>query len=99
MLGWRINMSKTFFPPYDAMWPGGFPRPVLEQIFDRITSYYKMAQYQQVPSLGDLSYFDVSMMPTYKMIGTITKLWVGVDAAQTETNDGAYTAFVALGLC
>lgn len=92
-------MSKIFFPPYDAMWPERFPRPVLEQIFDRITSYYRMAQYQQVPSLGDLSYFDVSMMPTYRMIGTITKLWIGVDAAQTETESGAYTAFVCLGLC
>jgi predicted phage terminase large subunit-like protein len=92
-------MSKTFFPAYDAMWPGRFPRPVLEQIFDRITSYYKMAQYQQAPSLGDLSYFDVSMMPTYKRVGEIRKLWIGVDAAQTETNDGAYTAFVCLGLC
>jgi predicted phage terminase large subunit-like protein len=92
-------MSKTFFPAYDAMWPGRFPRPVLEGIFDRITSYYKMAQYMQQPSLGDLSYFDVSMMPAYRMIGTISKLWIGVDAAQTETNDGAYTAFVALALC
>jgi predicted phage terminase large subunit-like protein len=92
-------MSKIFFPAYDAMWPDRFPRPVLEQIFDRITSYYKMAQYQQVPSLGDLSYFDVSMMPTYKQIGTIRKLWIGADAAQTETETGAYTAFVCLGLC
>jgi predicted phage terminase large subunit-like protein len=58
-----------------------------------------MAQFQQVPSLGDLSYFDVSMMPTYRMIGTLNKLWIGVDAAQTETESGAYTAFVCLGLC
>jgi predicted phage terminase large subunit-like protein len=92
-------MSKIFFPAYDAMWPERFPRPVLEGIFDRITSYYRMAQYQQEPSLGDLSYFDVSMMPFYKLVGTIRKLWIGVDAAQTETAGGAYTAFVTLALC
>jgi predicted phage terminase large subunit-like protein len=92
-------MSKTLFPAYDAMWPERFPRPVLETIFDRITSYYRMAQYQQVPSLGDLSYFDVSVMPRYRMIGTIRKVWIAVDAAQTETVSGAYTAFVCLGHC
>jgi predicted phage terminase large subunit-like protein len=81
------------------MWSERFPRPVLENIFDRITSYYRMAQYQQVPSLGDLSYFDVSVMPRYRMIGTIRKVWIAVDAAQTETVSGAYTAFVCLGLC
>jgi predicted phage terminase large subunit-like protein len=92
-------MSKTFFPAYDAMWPERFPRPVLETIFDRITSYYRMAQYQQVPSLGDLSYFDVGMMPRYKLLGAIRKVWIAVDAAQTETVSGAYTAFVTLGYC
>jgi len=91
--------TKLVYPAYDALWPERFSRPVLEQIRARITSYYWQAQFMQTPSLGDLSYFDVSVMPSYNMLGTITKLWIGVDAAQTETESGAFTAFVCLGYC
>ena len=91
--------EKIVYPAYEALWPSRYGVEQLRAIYTRITSYYWMAQFQQVPSLGDLSFFDVSMMPTYRMIGTIVKLWIGVDAAQTETESGAYTAFVSLGLC
>jgi len=92
-------MTKTIFPAYDALWPDRFPRPVLESIFDRITSYYKQAQYMQVPSLGDLTYFDVTRAPRYTHFGELRKTWIAVDAANTETQSGAYTAFVCLGHC
>jgi hypothetical protein len=81
------------------MWPERFSRPVLEQIFDRLTSYYRMAQYQQVPSLGDLTYFDVTRAPRYTMLGDIRRVWLAVDAANTETRNGAFTAFVCLAHC
>jgi predicted phage terminase large subunit-like protein len=87
------------FPAYDALWPERFPRPVLEAIFDRITPYYKQAQFMQVPKLGDLNFFDVSMCPRYTSIGRILNLWVAVDAAQTKTETGAYTCFVCLANC
>jgi predicted phage terminase large subunit-like protein len=95
----QYSGEKLTYPAYDALWPTRYGAEQLRAIRDRITSYYWQAQFQQVPSLGDLSYFDVSCMPSYKMIGTIKKLWLGVDAAQTETDTGAYTAFVCLGLC
>jgi predicted phage terminase large subunit-like protein len=91
--------EEIIFPAYDALWPERFPRPELEAIFERLTPYYKMAQFQQVPRLGDLNFFDVSMMPRYTQIGTILNLWVAVDAAQTKTESGAYTCFVALANC
>jgi hypothetical protein len=91
--------EQVNFPAYNALWPERYNREQLEAIFARITTYYKMAQFMQSPSLGDLQYFDVSVMPSYTTIGTIRKLWIGVDAAQTETESGAYTAFVCLGLC
>jgi predicted phage terminase large subunit-like protein len=90
--------TKIVYDAYSALWPERYGAEQLRAIYNRITSYYWMAQFQQVPSLGDLSYFDVSMMPTYKMIGSIRKIWIGVDAAQTETESGAYTV-VCLGLC
>jgi predicted phage terminase large subunit-like protein len=95
----QYSGDKIMFAAYDSLWPERFPRQVLEQIRNRITSYYWMAQFQQVPSLGDLSFFDVSLMPRYTMLGTITRLWIAVDCAQTETETGAYTAFVCLAQC
>jgi len=95
----QYSAEKITYPAYSALWSERYGVEQLQAIRDRITSYYWMAQFQQVPSLGDLSYFDVSMMPAYKLLGTIRKLWIGVDAAQTETETGAYTAFVCLGLC
>ena len=58
-------MNKISFPAYDSWWRERYPRAELENIFIRITPYYRMAQFQQVPTLGDLNYFDVAMMPRY----------------------------------
>jgi predicted phage terminase large subunit-like protein len=91
--------TKVVYPAYDALWPEQYNRESLEAIFARITTYYKHAQFMQVPSLGDLSFFDVAVMPRYTLLGTITKLWIAVDCAQTETETGAYTAFVCLAQC
>lgn len=95
----QYSGEKIVYAAYEALWPERYGVEQLKAIFNRITSYYWMAQFQQVPSLGDLSYFDVSVMPRYRQIGTLTKVWIAVDAAQTETEHGAYTAFVCLGHC
>lgn len=95
----QYSGEKIVYPAYDALWPSRYGVEQLKAIYNRITSYYWMAQFQQVPSLGDLSFFDVSVMPRYTRLGTITKLWVAVDCAQTETETGAYTAFVCLAQC
>ena len=89
--------TKITYDAYDALWPTRYGVEQLRAIYNRITSYYWMAQFQQVPSLGDLSFFDVSVMPHYTTLGNIVKLWIAVDCAQTETETGAYTAFVCLG--
>jgi predicted phage terminase large subunit-like protein len=91
--------ERTTFPAYSALWPDRYGVEQLKAIYNRITSYYWMAQFQQVPSLGDLQYFDISCCPRYTMIGTIRRLWIAVDAANTETETGAYTAVVCLGEC
>ena len=95
----QYSDEKITYDAYDALWPTRYGVEQLRAIYNRITSYYWMAQFQQVPSLGDLSYFDVSVMPRYTMLGTITRLWIAVDCAQTETETGAYTAFVCLAQC
>jgi predicted phage terminase large subunit-like protein len=95
----QYSGQKIVYDAYSALWPERYGVEQLKAIYNRITSYYWMAQFQQVPSLGDLSYFDVSVMPRYKMLGTIRKLWIAVDAANTETETGAYTAFVCLAKC
>jgi predicted phage terminase large subunit-like protein len=95
----QYSGEKIMFPAYDSWWPERWPRPVLEGIFDRITPYYKQAQYMQVPKLGDLNFFDVNMCPRYTQIGHVLNLWIAVDAANTKTETGAYTAFVAMANC
>jgi predicted phage terminase large subunit-like protein len=92
-------MSKISFPAYDSWWRERYPRTELENIFTRITPYYRQAQFMQVPTLGDLNYFDVAMCPRYTELGQILNLWVAVDAAQTKTESGAYTCFVAMANC
>lgn len=91
--------TRVTFPAYDALWPERFSRPVLDEIRGRITSYYWMAQFQQEPSLGDLSYFDVSVMPRYQLLGDLHKVWIAVDCANTDSDTAAYTAFVCLAKC
>jgi phage terminase large subunit-like protein len=88
--------EEVVFPTYRALWPTRYSREKLEEIFATIHPYYRAAQYQQVPSMGDLSYFDVNIMPSYQF-PTCSRCWIAVDAANTENVSGSYTAFVALG--
>jgi predicted phage terminase large subunit-like protein len=89
--------EEVVFPAYRALWPTRYSREHLDAIRATIHSYYWSAQYQQVPSMGDLSYFDVNVMPSYQY-PTVERCWLAVDAANTENVKGSYTAFVALGM-
>lgn len=91
--------ERIDFPAYSSLWPTQYGPDALKAIFDRITSYYWLAQFQQIPSLGDLTYFDVGMMPRYSTIGSIQKIWIASDCAMGETETGAYTAYVCLAHC
>lgn len=88
--------EEIFFPAY-ANLSERYSREKLDEIRATVTPYYWAAQYAQIPTLGDLSYFDVEKMPTYQF-PTVERCWVAVDAAQTQTKSGSYTAFVCLGL-
>ena len=87
--------EKTFFPPYKAM-TRRYPRRKLDEIFSTVTSYYWMSQYQQEPSLGDLSYFNTDGLPVYEHFH-VDRVWTAWDCAQTATKGGSYSAGVALG--
>lgn len=83
--------------PYDALWRTRYSREKLDEIKATVSSYYWNAQYMQVPSLGDLAYFDVSRFGVYQF-PDVERLWIAVDAANTETKSGSYTAFCCLGM-
>jgi predicted phage terminase large subunit-like protein len=89
--------QMKMFAPYSALWPHRYPRHKLDSIFHVIHPYYKKAQYDQEPSMGDLGYFDLEKMPRYQS-PTCECSWIAVDAAQTESKAGSFTAFVCLGL-
>jgi hypothetical protein len=89
--------DRVAFPRYSALWPTRYSRAKLDEIRATVTPYYWSAQYQQEPSLGDLSYFDVTKFPRYESVGFVDHLWIAVDAANTATESGSYSAFVALG--
>src|SRR6266498_4085145 len=90
--------EKIVFPPYAALWPERYSRKKLDELRDTVSSYYWLAQYMQEPSLGDLAYFDAVHFGVYQLPG-VERLWIAVDAAQTATAHGSYTAFVCLGEC
>jgi predicted phage terminase large subunit-like protein len=87
--------EKTNFPPYKFM-TKRYPRPKLDEIFSTVTSYYWMSQYQQSPSLGEMSFFKTDNLPRYERT-QVSRCWLSVDAAQTATKGGSYSAIVALG--
>jgi predicted phage terminase large subunit-like protein len=90
--------EETLFPAYRALWPARYGREKLDEIKATVTPYFWNAQYQAKPSMGDLAYFDVEKMPRYANT-VVEKCWIAVDAANTETKSGSFTAFVCLGLC
>lgn len=87
--------EKTLFPPYKQM-TSRYPRRKLDEIFSTVTGYYWQAQYQQEPTLGDLAYFKVDNLPRYEH-PSVTNCWVAIDAANTATKGGSYSAAVAVG--
>jgi hypothetical protein len=90
--------EEIVFPPYSALWPSRYSRAKLDEIRATVSQYYWNAQYQAVPSMGDLAYFDVEKCPIYRST-QVERCWVFVDAANTETKAGSFTAFGCLGLC
>lgn len=86
------------FPDYEFL-SARYPREKLREIAEVSGPYYFSAQYLQEPSMGDLSYFDVSKFPRYEHAKGISASWIAVDAANTETSGGSYSAFVCLGFC
>jgi len=80
---------------YDHFCPR-YPRTHLDQIRQIVPSYYWQAQWMQNANLGDQTYFDVDKMPKYQH-STVERCWIAVDAAQTATKGGSFTAFCCLG--
>ena len=73
--------EQITFPAYAALWPTRYSREKLDSIKATVNSYYWNAQYQAVPSMGDLTYFDVTRFPRYERYETLRKLWIAVDCA------------------
>ncbi len=86
------------FAAYRALWPSRYSRERLEGIFQVIHPYYRRAQYDLVPSMGELGYFDTEKFIRYQY-PIVEHCWISVDAAQTATESGSHTAFVAAGSC
>lgn len=93
----RDGSDEVIFPPYSALWPDRYSAEKLQDIKQTVHSYYWNAQFMCEPSMGDLGYFDVNVMPPYQF-PSVERCWIAVDAANTENVKGSYTAFVALGL-
>jgi predicted phage terminase large subunit-like protein len=84
------------FGIYDALWPSRYSRTKLDEIAQVIHPYYKRAQFDLVPSLGELGYFDITKLLRFRHF-LCEQCWIAVDAANTATATGSYTSFVALG--
>jgi phage terminase large subunit-like protein len=88
--------TDQHFAAYRALWPERYSRDRLEGIFEVIHPYYRRAQFDLVPSMGELGYFDVEKFLRYEH-PLADQCWLAVDAAQTATESGSQTAFVACG--
>lgn len=89
--------EEVWFPPYAALWPTRYSREKLDSIKATVSQFWWNAQYMAVPSMGDLAYLDMEKCPVYRST-QVERLWIAVDAANTETKEGSFTAFVCLGL-
>jgi predicted phage terminase large subunit-like protein len=88
--------TKRMLPAYSAL-TSRFPREKLDEIKGFSTGYFWSSQYLMEPKLGDQTYFDMAACPSYR--GTnAERLWIAVDAANTATKTGSYTAMVCVGL-
>jgi len=93
----RDGEEETLFSAYEALWPARYGSEKLAGIKAAVTPYYWNSQFMCAPSMGDLAYFDVEKMPRYSRTNCET-CWIAVDAANTATAHGSYTALVCLGL-
>jgi phage terminase large subunit-like protein len=91
--------DETKFPPYAALWATRYSREKLDEIRATVTPYFWNAQYQAVPSLGDLAFFDTSRWPRYDHPTGVEFSVIGIDAGNTQTKSGSYSALVCLGCC
>ena len=88
-------MSKTFIPAYDALTPR-FPRAELDKIKRYSNDYFWATQWLMEPSLGNMIYFDLTRCPRDDR-PRIDYWWVACDLANTATDTGSRSAFVAVG--
>jgi predicted phage terminase large subunit-like protein len=84
------------FPAYAALWPTRYSRQKLDEIRATVSPYFWNAQYQAVPSMGDLAFFDPTKMQRY-VHQNCEQVWIALDANQKETAHGSYAALVCLG--
>jgi predicted phage terminase large subunit-like protein len=82
---------------YQALWPDRYSREKLASIFQVIHPYYKRAQYDLVPSMGELGYFDTERFLRYQN-PLAKQVWIALDANQTATEHGSYAALVGMGI-
>ena len=78
------------------LWPDRYNAEKLAGIFQVIHPYYKRAQFDLVPSMGELGYFDTERFLRYHH-PLVEQCWIAVDANQTATEHGSYAALVAMG--
>jgi|GEM_PF-4020089 len=88
--------TTRYFNPYPALWPDRYNPAKLAEIFQVIHPYYKRAQYDLVPSMGELGYFDTERFLRYQN-PLAEQVWIALDANQTATEHGSYAALVGMG--
>src|ERR1700719_2235718 len=74
------NITRSF-NTYRALWPDRYSREKLQAIFQVIHPYYKRAQYDLVPSMGELGYFDTEKFLRYQH-PLCEHVWISLDANQ-----------------
>jgi predicted phage terminase large subunit-like protein len=84
------------FPAYSALWPTRYGREKLDEIKATVTPYFWNAQYQAEPSLGDLAFFQMDRCSEW-VSPQCERVWMAVDAANTETKSGSFSAMVGIG--
>lgn len=88
--------TNQIIAAYQALWPDRYSRSKLAEIFQVIHPYYKRAQYDLVPSMGELGYFDTERFLRHQH-PNCEQVWIALDANQTATEHGSYAALVGMG--
>jgi predicted phage terminase large subunit-like protein len=92
----RDREDETLFPAYEALWPSRYSAEKLADIKSTVTSYYWNAQFICRPSMGDMAYFQMDKCPRHKHPNADI-VWMSLDAANTATKAGSYSALVGMG--